>query len=414
MAKPVINNINAMESSRGAVITFSLMGEQSYGNKIWVYDTLDLSLVYEYPKQFKYSKDSVELSCAIPANVLNNGSKYYCQIQCLNKDGNPGSISEKSVFYCLASPELRFADVVDGQKVETSYLNVRLTYYQANGEKLQSYRFGIYDKNKLLMNESELFFYASNDSMTYRFKGLATGHTYYIRATGYTAKGLQCDTGLIEIKPEYTLKKDFSQLNLENKYYQGIILVRTSIVLIGYELNNKDYLFVRNEAVDLTGRNLDYLDVLEYKSGFVIDGDWTMWLKLYGSNINTELLRFSNELGQMIRITVHRYDNMMRYKLEVSDGITKYIRYTNAIAYSKTKYHTLFVRREEHLFDFRVFDGTQTEQGDYTLYQTSNGELFVSYTGPMPAFRYVSPSLYYAGDDELRYDANTGSLYRRV
>lgn len=414
MAKPVINSINSFDAMRGSEVRFSIGSSKSYGNKIWVYDTTTLSLVYEYPKQLRKGSEAVALNCIIPSSVLQNGMRYYCQVQCIDENGVPGSISEKSVFYCLATPDFRFSGVTDGMKVDASHLDVRAEYYQTNGEKLQSYRFSIYDKNKVLLNESELFYVAAKDELAYRFKSLATNTIYYIRCTGTTTRGLTADTGFIEIRPEYTLKKDFTQLNLENKYYQGVIEVSTSIVLIGYELDDKDFLFVRGEAVDLTARNLDYKDVLEYKSGFLIEGDWTAHLKLYGANMNTEILRLSNELGQLIGVTVHRYDNTIRYKLTVSDGVTKYIRYTDAIAYSKTKYHTLYIRREGPLFDFRVFDGTQTEQGDYTLYQSSDGNLFVEYTGPMPAFRYIAPGLYYGGDDSLRYDANTGSLYRKV
>lgn len=414
MAKPVINSINSFDAMRGSEVRFSVGASKSYGNKIWVYDTTTLSLVYEYPKQFRKSSEPVALNCIIPSSVLQNGMRYYCQVQCIDENGVPGSISEKSVFYCLATPDFRFSGVTDGMKVDASHLDVQVEYYQTNGEKLQSYRFSIYDKNKVLLNESELFYVAAKDELVYRFKSLATNTIYYIRCTGTTTRGLTADTGFVKIRPEYTLKKDFTQLNLENKYYQGVIEVSTSIVLIGYELISSEYLYIGSNAVDLTGRNLGYKSVLEYKSGFLIEGDWTMHLKLYGANMNTELLRFYNEFGQLIRITVHRYDNMMRYKLEVSDGITKYIRYTNAIAYSKTKYHTLFARRDGLLFDFRVFDGTQTEQGDYTLYQDNSGNLFVEYTGPLPAFSYIAPNLYHNTDDELTYDNSTGNLYRKV
>ena len=414
MAKPVINSINSFDAMRGSEVRFSIGSSKSYGNKIWVYDTTTLSLVYEYPKQFRKSSEPVALSCIIPSNVLQNGQRYATQVQCIDANGVPGSISEKSVFYCLATPDFRFLGVTDGMKVGASHLDVEVEYFQTNGEKLQSYRFSIYDKNKVLLNESELFYVATKDELTYRFKSLATNTAYYIRCTGTTTRGLTADTGFVEIHPEYTLKKDFTQLNLENKYYQGFIEVKTSIVLIGYELDDDDFLFVRGEAVDLTGRNLDYKDVLEYKSGFVIEGDWSLWLKLYGANMNTTLLTFSNENGQTVKISAYRYDNEIRYKLEVSDGVTKYIRYTNPVTYSKTKMHTIYCKRIDDLYDFRVFDGTQVEQGDYSLYQNSNGDLLLSYTGVMPAFRYQDPALYYAGDEVLIYDAATGGLYKRV
>lgn len=414
MAKPIINSISAFDSGQGATITFSLSGEKSYGNKIWIYDTATLSLVYEYPKQFVVKKEPVSLYCFIPANVLMNGSRYYCQIQCVDADGIPGSMSEKSVFYCLTTPDFTFANITDGMEINASYIDALVAYGQADGERLQSYRFSWYDANKILLGESELFYAAANDSISYRFKGLGTGKEYYVRARGWTAKELTCDTGMVLIKPVYTLKKDFSQIYLENKPYSATIKITSSIKLIGFNLNNSDYLYI-GDAVDLRGDNPNYLNELIYDNGFTIDGGFTGWLKLWDATPNEDVLTFSNGEQQIV-ISCHRYDGQIRFKLVVSDGVFKYVRYTDPVAWSKTTKYTLFFRREddENLYDFYIFtgSGSGTVTNDYTMYQTSDGDLMLRTGARLPYYRLAKTDLYTT--ENVRLDTATGQLYEIV
>lgn len=412
MAKPVINHILSFSALVGTTVSFSLSGEVSYGNKIYVYNSKDLSLAYEYPKVLKAGKSPVQLSCIIPANVLKNGERYFAQIQTVNVSGKVSTISDKKSFYCLDAPRFSFIGVANGQKVEASHIDVSVMYGQSNGERLQSYRFHLYDKNKVLINESSLMY--DTDNLVYRYKGFATGQTYYIRATGTTIRGLIADTGFVELFAQYTVKKDYSQINLVNHYHRGYIEIATSIRLIGFNLNNKDYLFVSDQFVDLTGRNPDYKSELIYDNGFEIEGPFSMWLKLYGANPQERILTMQNSTGESLTISFYVYDDKCYFKCEVSDGITKYIRYTKRVNYSKTAIYTIFLRRyQNNLIDFRIFDNNSSAQtGDYTLYQDSEGNLFVKANGYMPYYKYVSPALY--STENARYDSATGNLYLRI
>lgn len=414
MAKPVINSISAFDSNMGTTVSFSIGSSKSYGNKIWIYDTVTLSLIYEYPKQFKKSDTPVPLSCIIPANILQNGGKYYAQVQCIDANGVPGSMSEKSTFYCLSTPDFRFRDVVDGMKIDAGHLDVVVDYYQSNGEKLQSYRFGLYDKNKLLVSESELFYVASKDELKYRYKGLKTGQKYYINASGVTTKGLVASTGMLEINPEYVLKKDYAQIIPKNKEWGAYIEISTNIRLIGYNLDNRDYAFIANQYLDLFNRYPDKKDVLVYDNGFTIEGPFTMWLKLYSARPNEPVITMSNNTGQKIVITFHRIDNLCYYKLSVQDGEFQYIRYTERVPYSKTKLYTVFVRKhEDGLYDFKIFDGTESGVVESYTFQQQDGNLYINANGRMPVYQLVDPHLI-TGEDNVWYDHNTGNVYEVI
>ena len=414
MAKPIINSIQAFDAQAGAQVTFSLSGGVSYGNKIWIYDAVTLDLVYEHPKKVVATSSPERFTCVIPANTLQNGKRYYAQIQCLDKNGVPGAISDKSTFYCLSIPEFKFRGVVNGQKVELSYLDVEVDYYQPNGEKLQSYRFGLYDHNKVIINESSLIYYAKNQSLSYRFKGLASGKKYYISASGVTTKGLIASTGFIEINPEYVLKKDFAQIIPENKAWGGYVSISTSIKLIGYNLNDDDYEFISGEYVNLNTNNPDKLNYILYDNGFVIEEGFTLFARHYAAKPNEPIVTISND-RQKIIISCHRIDDLYYYKLTVNDGGLKYIRYSERVPYSKTKIYTVFMRKhDDNLYEFYVYDenASGVTDDDYT-FQQLNGNLQISANNRMPVYQIVDKSLI-TGEYDVYFDAATGMVMRMV
>lgn len=417
MANPVINSILSFDGTMGTTVTYSMTGNVSYGNKILVYDSATAKLVYEYPKVVKPEKSPVKSYCIIPANVLTNGKRYYAQVQVADMYGRITGTSNKMAFYCLTTPMFRFMNVTEGQVIKSSHYDVTATYSQAEGEKLQSYRFGLYDKNKVLITESALMYDSNN--ISYRFKNLATNAQYYFRVSGVTVRGLVADSGFVGVSAQYTVKQDYAQLVLTNEYYKGYISYNTNIRLIGYDLDSKDYLFLNSGyqgSVDLTGRNPNYKRSIEYTNGFLIEGNWTMWLRGYLFSTNEQILTYSNEAGQYISISFHRMDNQCYFKLTISDGITKYIRYTKRIPYNASKIVTVFLRRHGTLANFKLFDGTETvDYGDISLYQDSNGNLFADYSGRSSEyFSYVEPALYYDGPRNLWYDSTTGALYSRT
>ena len=415
MANPVINSILSFDASVGTSATYSLTGGVSYGNKILVYDSATAKLVYEYPKVVKPEKSPVKSYCIIPANVLTNGKRYYAQIQVVDVYGRITGTSNKMAFYCLTTPIFRFTNVTEGQVIKSSHYDVTATYSQAEGEKLQSYRFGLYDKNKVLITESALMYDSSN--IGYRFKNLATNAAYYFRVSGVTVRGLVADSGFVGVSAQYTVKQDYAQLVLTNEYYKGYVSYNTNIRLVGYDLRNDEYLFVDSGylgSIDLTGRNPDYKDRLEYTNGFLIEGDWTALLRGYGWNANSDILTYSNAAGQKLIIGCYRYDNEIRFKLSYTDGVTKYIRYTKPVVFSKTKFYTIFIRKHGNLFEFYVYDAQQSGQtGDYTMYQNSDGQLFVQANGPMPYYTITGKDMY-TTEDNVYLDRSTGNLYERI
>ena len=417
MAKPVINTILNFDSMRGTSCSFTLPGDVSYGNKIQVFDSATTNLVYEYPKTIKAEKSPVKLLCTIPGNVLQNGKRYYAQIQVANASGVVTGVSNKMGFYCLTTPTLTFNNVQSGQEIGSSHYEVTASYYQPEGEKLQSYRFGLYDRNRVLVYESTILYDSSE--MKFRYKNLSTGSKYYFRVTGVTVRGLTCDSGFVEVTAKYTVKEDYAQIELVNEYFKGYITYSTNIRLVGFDLDNRRYLFLASGylgSVDLTGRNPNYEREINYTNGFIINKDWTMHLRGYMFSPNEKILTFYNDDGQYIVISFHRIDDKCYFKCVISDGVTKYVRYTNRVAYSSAKIMTIYLRRIDDLVDFRLYDGTQTvDFGDISLYQDSNGNLFANYPDMAAEyFSYVDPSLYYVGHRDIWYDAATGNAYERI
>lgn len=339
MAKPIISGtIVPFDARYEHTFKLSWSGNRSYGNRVIIYKADNLSKIYDR------SVTSYILSHTLPANTLVNGEQYIIQCQIIEQNNMASVLSDKILFYTFESPSFYFSNIVSGQKIESSSYTAIVHYSQSDLEEIESWKFYLYAANKSVLHESKSM-YGSEISYTYR--GLESGVSYYIRCQGVTRKGIIVDTGLVDIYVYYKNPSSYSRLYAVNDPIKGYVKYDTNIIIIQY--NGNEVFQFEDGKIDLTDKSI------YYDKGFTISGDFTLIIR--GTNLyqSKEIFVASND-NYSLKISSYIYDEgKLRFKLTVPNGLTNYILYSDEQVFDDTDMVTIWVRRINNIYQMHVF-----------------------------------------------------------
>lgn len=300
----------------------------------------------------------------IPANTLQNGITYNCQVCVFDYEDVASEFSNTIVVQCLVSPIFNFENVTSGMTIRSSYIDTELTYFQENGELLNEYTVTLYAANQTTVVYNSGYKY-SGDSLTTRVTGLMDDNIYYLRATGETVNGMMLDTGLIEILCDYIKPEMFLSFRADNIAEEGSVRLSGHYVLVEGSSNTDELIYIDDEKISLLNGEKVYWD-----SGFSAkDFVWNMRL----SNIPdfAKVITF-NMKSSVVSVTwnygyFEGYDDKMYYaELTASQYVglemLNYIQISNLISpLQENEQVNIWIRHSNGLFDIVVTPLSENE-----------------------------------------------------
>lgn len=376
MAKPILTRISPFDSVKEKVVSFSWTGNQSYANRLVIYDANTLAVVYDV------KVTSMTYNHTIPSNTLANGKKYVAQCQTFDVEDISSDLSDKTFFATYETPEFYFYNIENEQTIKAASYEAIIYYYQPDYEEIQSYKFYLYDGTKTLLSESDTLY--DGNSVKYTYKSLENHTKYFIRCFGTTVNGMEVDTGYIQIYTDYKVPSSYGLIYAENDPLHGYIKLHTNITII--ECSDDKIFNFQDGMIDL--RN----DAIHYKEGFVIPDNFTLILRGMALNQTATLLEMSNT---QYTITISSYlhdDGKTRFKLTVPNPLGNYILYSNPESFDENAMVGIWVRRINNVYSLKVF-----VEEDYSLENNmwygrqlpSNPELYDSWIDTDDLFTYV-------------------------
>jgi hypothetical protein len=192
---------------------------------------------------------------------------------------------------------------------------------------------------------------------------------------GTTIHGMSCDTGYIHILADYHTPEDYSMIYLSNDETNGYIKYQGNLKIIqATEDTEFDYIdgYIHLEDERIT-----------YESGYNIEDDFILWLRGYVAYDKKVILVLSN-LAYTITLESVVYDDFMRFKLTINNGLDSALYYSQPIP-SFIDYETEFVwciKRQNNIYELKVYELPHTV-----------GTVYVGSTVPseiaMPGVSYI-------------------------
>lgn len=300
---PTIYAVSAFDPSYAHTFEFSYYGTQAISNRAIITNRETQEEVYNA------KQDGLKLNHVIPSNTLQAGNSYIIQIQVYDANGNYSNLSNGVLFYCYSTPQFYFSNINDGDTISSANFELKLSYIQSENEKINEYRYYLYDLTKELIYTSDSYYTEKNFS--HIIYGLRNDYIYYIRAVGKTAHNMDIDTGIIQINVKYRTYDSNVAFEAINDRKTGCIIFRTNIVSVGYKIENDNYT-IENGTVTLSG------NTLTYETG--INGDFALIVKAKQLPIG-EFLWITNH---SISVSICNICNNYYCRLLVNDNGIKY------------------------------------------------------------------------------------------
>ena len=356
LTTPILYSQVAFDATNSQTFNFGVIGgEQVTQNKLVITNQSTNKIVYQ-AVQTTYKFEHI-----LPANTLTNGVYYSAYIVTYNANGTASAQSNSIQFYCYSTPSFAFSNLPINNVIANSSYNFRATYNQAEGELLNSYVFTLYDAQRTQIATSGVRYVGNTTTLptivSYRFTGFIDKTSYYIRAIGQTAHGVQVDTGFIAISIIYTAPNLFSVIELSNNCSGGYVLVKSNLIEIGAKSNPIPPIYIdNNTAVD--GRNSGRY--VQWDSGFELSDDFTasLWGRAFNenSNIITMIDDYDNEI--VIRYRTND-DGTVYADATVTTGSVRYYIYSASIPKpTKTDKIQFWIRRIGYQYTIKLANVT--------------------------------------------------------
>lgn len=346
MSKPIITNFKAFDSTLEKAIIFSYRGNQVFANKLYIYNNDTNALVYSE------KQTSMQLRHILPANTLVNGNIYYMKLSVFDVNDIESPLSNTLLFKTLKTPSFSIINLVDGQTVASSKLDISLLYTQEQGELLSEYKIELYDASQQLLENSDMLY---DDSLTYTFSGLLDNHLYYIRAMCVTVNGMTVSTDYISFNVKYYSPSLESIVNLTNIFEDGMIKIDSGIKIIDFDTNPETPIYINGNMVDLSANDA----YVNYNDGFNINDDFLIQMLAMNLTAHKPILQLSNGMKKItITYMINTFSNTSQTKsylmLEVQSSISDYILYSDYIDVpDATDLLQIWLRRIDNLYEIR-------------------------------------------------------------
>lgn len=358
IAKPIIAKITPFDANKDFEITLLWMGSRAHANRIIICDNDTGSVVFDD------MVSAFSLNHTIPSYTLRNNKKYTVQAQIYDVENIPSALSNKVLFYTIATPDFYFEDLSEHPVISNSSFAATIHYYSEDWEEISKYNFYLYDASKKLLLESgEL---TDDEDISYTYKGLDNNTVYYVRCRGVTVNGMELDTGYVEITVKFENPNTYARIYATPLPSQGCIQVATNLIIIQY--NGTDDFEYIDGMIDLRDKTL------YYDKGFLIEKDFTVIIR--GINLwqTADLFKMSNETYGLT-LSSRIYNNgKLRFRLMVPNGIGNYLLYSDEQVFGNEDMVTIAIRRQNNVYQLKVF----VELG----FSTDNGNMWYGSTRP--------------------------------
>lgn len=319
LTQPIINPIAAFDSTKGATITFVVIGgAQVIGNRLIISDNQSGRQIYNQ------TQSTMKLEHTVPAGILSNGRYYNAVVYTIDNSGAESVASTAVPFYCYSQPSLTIDNIPASETIENGTYQFVGNYLQSEGEALNSYQFTLYDSNKEVLSQTPLIYYETDNSLAYTFIGMSNDTSYYVSLTGETVNGTQITSGLKYFTVRYIQPASFAICDLVNDCDNGFIQISSNIVAIDGKSNPEPPIYIDNKEVDL--RDPD--SWVRWDEGFSIKNDFTM--RVWGRDFNPyeNIITLSNNLDS------NDNPNKIEMKWMIGDTIKKLPSYSDTDGYN--------------------------------------------------------------------------------
>lgn len=321
-----IYSILPFDASLGTTIKFAWNGNQVFKNRCIIKKNDTNEVVYDNTITSFKLEHEIELSKA----SFVNGERYHAFIIVYDKDNIASDIQSLGAnFLCLKTPTFTFTNLSEGQVIATSAYDFNLTYFQGNGELLDSWSVSVYTKTHSLLSTSNIQY--NTENLSYTFSGFSNKNEYAIRAVGQTVNGISMDTGFINISVTYSIRDIFSLLEPTNMKEIGAIQIRSNIVSSEGHLKHDPAEFINNEYLDLRSNQITYSE------GFQFEGDFSEVLLFYGITPNQEIAHLFDKNNELVGTVTYRIGklgtNDLRrcFELRLNTSWSSAVYYSNKI-----------------------------------------------------------------------------------
>ena len=360
LSRPNLNNIVAFDATSQNIIFFTVPkgGDQVAQNRLTIINQVTGLQVYQE------TQTTFGLFHTLPAGVLVNGAYYSAYVNTFNAIGDMSVNSNTVQFYCFTTPLLTFTNLPIGNIIANNIFDFEVTYEQAEGELLNSYKYDLYDAQQTLISTSGIRFVASSDPpptiLTHEFGGFLDNTAYYIQVSGVTLNGTIIQTPLVPITAKYTRPNIFAIVELTQNCTGGYVTAKSNMTNIEGTSNPDPPIYIYDKAVDLTqeGSWVNW-----NKNQFSFSGDWTLerWGRDFNSNTNT--IRLKNDNGDTIELGYRQGyfeggDELKTYAdCMVTSGGIKYYIYSNYLD-NPVNIDTmqLWLRRINNIYQINIYN----------------------------------------------------------
>lgn len=334
--KPVLYLIPSFDSSVGTTIKFSWLGNQPISNTLTIRNNTTNTIIYER------TQTTMRLEHVIPAaSGLVNGTLYNATVKVTDNAGKVSESSDILLFYCYSTPIFKI-NIEPSQLIQAQTYGVDITYSQAEGELLQSYRVQVFNSGGSVVYDSNTRYILD----TVKITNLQDNNHYSIIATGETINGMVLSTGQIEFSADFIKSDTYFMCEVQNMYDTGGIYIKSNIISVEGSSDN-DVVYIDNEIADLTN------NVVHFNKGFSIADDFSLVIRGKNFQVGEQILILS---GNDEIITVdYKYDiyaDQYYFELNANYKHNKYM--ITTIASSTSEEILLCVRRKETLFSMEV------------------------------------------------------------
>lgn len=332
-----VYKIDPFDATLGTTIHIGWDGAAQRANKIIISNADTGAQVYASDR-FESYKGVHELPGSDVTGLV-NGVTYKIKAQIIYVIGSTEAESDWSdeiLFKCFATPVIGFKDVTDNRVFTGSNISLEVVYSQANDENLNTWEASLYSGTESAVGDrvdtSGTQYYARLQNWV--FSGVTerrsgTGECYYLRITGTTVSGMAVASEYIKVYVKYESSTGFINLEATNNLSSGNITIKSNAVsILGIpDYEPVTYIYDNGEpyAVDLTNNRV------VFDEGFMMNGDFTMYIKLNDMFYNDTFLRLANQdSSEVVEIRLVEDSNKFYLKAEIG-GITIFSNYITGL-----------------------------------------------------------------------------------
>lgn len=349
MGQPILYETSAFDAKFDWVLSFTYSGNQAIKNRLVIKENDTNTTAYDQ------TVETFQLRHTIPANTLTNGKCYNAQVQVIDAENKASPFSKTIIFWCFTNPSFGFSNLVENQIIKNSSYTLSLSYFQPEGEPLQSYHINLYDYQQQLLYSGSTK-YGTQD-MNVTIFDLDDNSLYYVQAIGQTLNKMKVDTGLIPFSVEYILPSLFAIVNLENLEDEYSVKIESNIISILGRSNPDPPKYIDDKMVDLTEEG----SWVKFDKAFSIDKNFTLFIRAKSLKEHAPFLILENKNGYSIELKYNsaQYDGQDSEKAFVElyafNKVTSYFQMSNYIEIpDKDSLIDIYVRRINNLYEVYV------------------------------------------------------------